>query len=154
MRRASLAFLLFCLSACDPPPPKPLCPYNGPVTVEANAGCFVDRGGEILLIRQHDGLVTVPGGASESGEDAHCTAYRETWEETGISVIPGELITVFDNGFHLYQCELNTAIEPIPIPYKYEVEAVLWRRVDQFEGLNWRFPREPGFYTELLEGQP
>lgn len=52
-----------------------------------------------------NGRLSLPGGSSEPGESAQCTAFRETWEETGLQLQPRELLEVFDTGFHLYRCD-------------------------------------------------
>src|SRR6476620_729032 len=52
--------------------------------------------GEILLVRQRDGDVwSTPGGAIEPDESPVDAVVRETWEETGLLVMPKTLIGVF-----------------------------------------------------------
>lgn len=56
-------------------------------SVKPSAGCFVRRGGEVLLIERTDnGNWSMPGGAMDPGESLAGCAVRETWEETGVRV--------------------------------------------------------------------
>lgn len=71
-------------------------------------GCFVfNRLGELLLIQRGKepgfGLWTVPGGRVEYGETLEVACQREVLEETGIKVVIGEMVTIFEpviEGFH------------------------------------------------------
>ena len=63
-------------------------------------GAVVVRAGKVLLIRRGQpplqGRWTVPGGRVESGERLEAAVVREVREETGVEVIPGELLAVVD----------------------------------------------------------
>lgn len=121
---------------------------------EANAGCFVARDGKLLVAQQHTGLWNLPGGTAEAGEAAQCTAERETWEETGVRVEAGELLRVFDNGFHLFRCRAadNTAA-PQP-PDGAEVRAAQWLQGGELADYRWRFPEQLADMQRLLRDQP
>jgi 8-oxo-dGTP pyrophosphatase MutT (NUDIX family) len=59
-------------------------------------GIIYGEQGEILLVRQRDGDVwSTPGGAIEPDESPADAIVRETWEETGLLVMPTALIGVF-----------------------------------------------------------
>jgi 8-oxo-dGTP diphosphatase len=90
----------------------------------------------------------MPGGSSEAGESGRCAAHRETWEETGLDLRPGELLARFETGFHLYRCEFHGASGDIRVTRPLEVRRAFYRNPEQFETLNWRFPEQ----VELLEG--
>lgn len=58
------------------------------------------RDGRVLLIRRGKeplrGRWLVPGGTVELGETLEEAVVREVREETGLEVVPGEVLTVFD----------------------------------------------------------
>jgi 8-oxo-dGTP diphosphatase len=49
-------------------------------------GCIVVRDAELLLVRNHRGLWSTPGGHLDFGESPDVCAARETFEETGVTV--------------------------------------------------------------------
>jgi 8-oxo-dGTP diphosphatase len=57
----------------------PRIPYVG-------VGCIVERDGKILLVREHRGLWSTPGGHLDFGESPSDCAAREALEETGVVV--------------------------------------------------------------------
>ena len=64
-------------------------------------GCFVfDSLGALLLIQRGKqpglGLWTIPGGRVEYGESLVDACRREVFEETGITVIIGQMVTIFE----------------------------------------------------------
>ena len=64
-------------------------------------GCFVfdDRGALLLIERGKPpglGLWTIPGGRVEYGESLVDACQREVLEETGITVVIGEMVTIFE----------------------------------------------------------
>ena len=66
-------------------------------------GAVIIRGGRVLLVRRNTeplrGEWSVPGGVLELGERLREGVRRETREETGIEVEPGEVLDVFDSIF-------------------------------------------------------
>ena len=102
----------------------------------------------MLVIRHEEsGRLANPGGYGEPGETAQCTAHRETWEETGVAVRVGPLLTRFDNGFLLYGC--STPLEGtgktagslvVPRQAIGEIVGVLWVDPANLRDEQWRFP--------------
>ena len=74
-----ILFLVSCAEA-------PKCHSTVESSNEANAGCLVVSENKLLLIEDHRGGLSLPGGSSNTGETAQCTAEREVWEETGVGV--------------------------------------------------------------------
>jgi ADP-ribose pyrophosphatase YjhB (NUDIX family) len=54
-----------------------------------------DADGRMLLVRQHGGLWSTPGGLVEPDELPADAVVRETWEETGLHVRPERVVGVF-----------------------------------------------------------
>ncbi len=66
----------------------PRIPYVG-------VGCIVVRGdGQVLMVRNHRGFWSTPGGHLDFGESPAECAARETLEETGIQVTDVEFVAV------------------------------------------------------------
>lgn len=97
-----------------------------------------------------NGDVSLPGGSSLPGEPAQCTAFRETWEETGLRLQPRELLQVFDTGFHLYRCERDSRSGVIDPPLRLEVREAFYLAADQFETYTWRFEEQRDLLKNLL----
>jgi len=120
------------------------CDYGHGDSKPAHAGCFVVHNGRLLAERlTYDReKLDVPGGQTNWNEPARCTAYRETYEETGYLVAPRELLAVVRNGFHLYRCEL---LRPEPLKgHDHEISWVGWLSAGEVasnaaQGM-WRFP--------------
>lgn len=117
--------------------------------VKASAGCLVLHEGKLLVVRdRRSGRLGFPAGGAAAGEAAPCTAHRETWEETGVSVVVGARLLVADNGFHLYRCfveEGDVTAEPsgeIPEQARSEITFVGWLRPDSIQAEDWRFPQQ------------
>ena len=66
-------------------------------------GAVIVDAGRVLLVRRATeplkGEWSVPGGMLELGETLHAGVVRETLEETGVAVEPGEVLDVFDSIF-------------------------------------------------------
>ena len=97
-----------------------------------------------------NGKVSPPGGSSEPGESAQCTAFRETWEETGLRLQPRELLQVFATGFHLYRCERDTSSGQIDPPVRFEVRAAFYLPAVGFDRYEWRFPEQQLLLKNML----
>jgi 8-oxo-dGTP diphosphatase len=148
----SLLLVLPCLVAgligCSEADPR--CPAEQSGPLAASAGCFATSRGRLLLVQGYNGEVSLPGGSSEPGESARCTAFRETWEETGLALEPGELLQVFDTGFHLYRCEATGTPGAIDPPVRFEVRDVLYLGADRFADYQWRFEEQRELLREML----
>ena len=71
---------------------------EGRLAVGCSAAVFDPSGRSVLLIRRVDnGLWAVPGGYMESGESFTEACAREVFEETGLTVKVGRLISVYTN---------------------------------------------------------
>jgi ADP-ribose pyrophosphatase YjhB (NUDIX family) len=60
---------------------------------------IIENGRVVLVKRAHPPILgewSIPGGVLEVGEMVHEAAVREAREETGLIVVPGELLGVFD----------------------------------------------------------
>lgn len=136
-RTAVLLLLAVGLSACERRPPP--CPYNDAPGSAPSAGCFVATEAGLLVVEQPGGTISVPGGMVEPGESARCAAVRETWEETGLRVSAGRLLSVFDSGFELYACDRQDENAPVRTRMPGEVSAVYFLPYSQFREARWRF---------------
>jgi 8-oxo-dGTP diphosphatase len=126
------------------------CPFAGGGEKAPSAGCFLVSAEGLLLVQGLNGRVSVPGGSSEPGETAQCTAFRETWEETGLRLQPRELLGVFSTGFHLYRCERDALSGEINPPPRFEVRAAFYLPADRFDNYVWRFEGQQELLKSLL----
>ena len=100
------------------------------------------------MIEQSNGLYSIPGGTSESGETAQCTAHRETWEEAGVDVKVGKLKHQFGNGFFLFECFAdNISLETNDAG---EVKQVLLVDPTEIPSELWRFPKQRKLTLEWM----
>ena len=130
----------------------PTCPYTGQPDYAPSAGCLAVVHGRILVVESRTGRLSPPGGKALQGESAQCAARRETFEETGLDLVPGKLLQVFDTGFHLYYCEIkhdSGDIEHNPL----EVKRGYWLPFDQFDAVMWRYPGQGKQLYRLLYPQ-
>lgn len=128
------ALLASCTGSAVPP-----CPYQGTPDFAPSAGCLAVVHGKILVVDSRKGGITPPGGKAFSGESAQCAAHRETFEETGLSLLPRQLVHVFDTGFHLYYCEIH-AESGLIAPEALDVKRGFWLSLEDFDKVQWRFP--------------
>lgn len=148
--RLNFVLVLSLLVACSEA--GPTCPYSGPGDRAPSAGCFTVADGKLLLVEGFNGKVSLPGGSSRAGESAQCTAFRETWEETGLQLQPRELLRVFDTGFHLYRCERDAHSGDIRPSLRFEVRAVYFLAPERFEEYEWRFPDQRALLQAMMLG--
>lgn len=145
--RLAVASLL-ALAACSEGAPD--CAFAGKPDTAPSAGCFSVTEDGLLLVQGMNGEISLPGGSSLPGESAQCTAFRETWEETGLRLQPRELLDVFDTGFHLYRCERDKRSGVIDPPPRLEVRTAFYLAPDQFESYVWRFEEQRDLLKKLV----
>jgi len=144
--RLWLAFALPLLVACEGAPD---CRFQGEGDEAVTAGCLVLHQEKLLLIEARGNKWSPPGGSVRPGESAQCGAERETWEETNVAVVAGELAMTFDNGFHLYWCD--PVGEPKPeVISPLEVMDVGFFGVESFANRRWRFPYQGELYYRMV----
>ncbi len=117
------------------------------VTQQANAGCLLVQAHKLLMVRSRlTGKYSLPGGTAERGEQASCTAHRETWEETGLDIMVGQQLHHFDNGFRLFACYIDkpasTAYDQLSAIDSGEINAVQWLDPVELSTDLWRFPQQ------------
>lgn len=148
---AAIVIALAGMSACNGE--APACPDTRATVAAKSAGCLVLKQQQLLMVIDHTGKLSVPGGSSDGVESPQCTAHRETWEETGVDVRPTALVRVFGNGFHLFQCELHPGSGEIDPPLRFEIQRALWLAPDKFKQHSWRFPEEQAWLEQWINTQ-
>ena len=143
----ALVLPLVVLACAGEPPP---CPFAEHPDRAPSAGCFTVSEEGLLLVQGMSGRISVPGGSSLSDESAQCTAFRETWEETGLSLRPGQLLTIFDTGFYLYRCERHAGSGEIDPPMRLEVLGAFYLPAARFEEFQWRFEDQRELLKDIL----
>lgn len=142
------------LSAKSTSSEPPDCPVSDAVTLAPSAGCLTVLNGHLLVIKAHNGKVSIPGGSVETTESAQCGAHRETWEETGLSVKPQALLRVFDNGFHLFQCQppaTSQVDDTLKPPFWLEIRQAFWLKPEDFDLHHWRFPNQRHWLADWIK---
>ncbi len=145
---ASVLIAVCSVAACSTK--QPPCPDQASTPAAANAGCLILKQHRLLMVIDHTGKLSVPGGSSDGAESPACTAHRETWEETGLDIRPGELVRVFDNGFHLYHCALHDGSGKINPPLRFEIQQALWLAPENFDDYPWRFPDQQQWLEQWI----
>jgi len=136
-------------------PTMPACPYQAELPPVASAGCLLNKGSSLLVVQGLNNRISVPGGSGEEGEAPRCTAYRETWEETGLPVKVGKIEKVFDTGFHLYRCRLLSPEATIDPPPRLEIRRAWFLPLAQFSDFEWRYPYQQALmHNWIREHQP
>jgi 8-oxo-dGTP pyrophosphatase MutT (NUDIX family) len=147
-RRKIVVLVLLTVTACSDGGGD--CPFTGVRDEAPSAGCFSVSAEGLLLVQGLNGKISPPGGSSEHGESAQCTAFRETWEETGLRLQPRELLRVFSTGYHLYRCERDAQSGEIDPPLRLEIRAAFYLPTDRFDEYHWRFPDEQSILRKMV----
>lgn len=84
------------IAQCFPPEDDYVTPK-----VDIRAAVF-DEKGRILMVRERDGLWSVPGGWADVGYSPREVVVKEVKEETGLDVRPVKLIAVHDKKCHAH----------------------------------------------------
>lgn len=132
--------------------------------LRADAGCIVLRKNannenELLTIISPLNRASIPGGQNRLAESASCTAIRETYEETGIAVTPVKLATVWENGFHIFECQIKPDAKDIatspsgmhPLVSLIEVSEIHWLSPREFDLYQWRFPEQSVWLSQYIQ---
>ena len=143
-----LLLSLLLVSACSPATDY-RCSFEGEPDDAPSAGCLTVVHNKVLLVDSRSGGVTPPGGKTREGESAQCAAHRETLEETGLDLIPRQLVHVFDTGFHLYYCEIHAGSGRIDAAVM-EVKRGFWLDIEDFDTVKWRYPGQGEVLQQLL----
>jgi len=145
-----VAILLVC-TACSHVEAPP-CPFTGEPEYALSAGCLALIHGKILVVESaRYGGISPPGGKSLRGESAQCTAHRETFEETGLDLIPRQRVAVFKTGFNLYYCEIYAGSGKIHPGSALEVRRGFWLPIEEFDQYIWRFNGQAERLRQLLQ---
>ena len=137
------------LSACDELEAPP-CPLPGAGITAPSAGCFAIRDNALLVVEGRNGTLSPPGGSAETGESARCTAFRETWEETGLRLHPEQEMNEFDTGFKLFYCAHHADSGEIDPPPRLEVRRAFYLPLQEFDQWTWRYPGQQTVLAEHL----
>ncbi|MEP5568484.1 MAG: NUDIX hydrolase [Halioglobus sp.] len=148
MRPFYSLIVLLMLGACSAQADR-TCSYDGEPDYAIAAGCLTVVHGKMLVVDSRTGGLTPPGGKSKEGESAQCTAHRETLEETGLDLIPRELLAVFETGFHLYSCDIHAGSGRIK-PAVMEVKRGFWLNLSDFDSVQWRYPGQDKILRNIL----
>ena len=149
--RALALGLVLVLIGCSRQAPQ--CPYVDSRERAPSAGCFTQRDGQLLLVQGLSGTVSLPGGLARAGESARCTAFRESWEETGLLLVPREVLRVFSTGFYLSRCEHGEGLVTPSPATRFEVRQALYLSADRFGDFTWRYPAQERLLGRLLTEQ-
>jgi len=161
MRFIFSIFALSLLVACSHKTPAPICKIDAThkSKIESNAGCFIQKKGKVLLIRQrYNSKLSFPGGTHEEGETAQCTAHRETWEEAGMNVTVGRTLYTHKNKFYLFECDIqedlgSENLKLLKTNDPVEIIDVLWVDPKNTSLTEWRYSPERALSIELLGSQ-
>jgi 8-oxo-dGTP pyrophosphatase MutT (NUDIX family) len=127
------------------------CPPSSLRELGPSAGCLVFNDQQVLVVQGYSGKISFPGGSSDTGEKAFCTAIRETREETGLAVNASRVIKQFENGFWLYDCEVADHSIAINPPFSFELVDVFWLTPDDFEQYTWRYPSQRAWLKKRMQ---
>ncbi|GAB3099127.1 NUDIX hydrolase [Aestuariicella hydrocarbonica] len=147
------------VSGCTQTPAPPDCPDTLVTSPAKSAGCLAVHQHRLLVVQGINQKISIPGGSGNPQEPAHCTAHRETWEETGLNVRPTKLVRVFDNGFHLFECQWGAEVQAQQPPkqsevldtppFFLEIRQAMWLNSKDFAQYEWRFPEQREWLQQL-----
>ena len=150
MRGSALLGIILLMWGCGEAAPPCQNAVQSPVA--PSAGCLVVTNRGALLVRDWTGSVGLPGGSVQPGESARCGAEREVFEETGLSVVAGDMAQRFDNGFQLFWCEVAAPAEPT-IHSPFEIRQIIWWQPAEARFIEWRYPRQGDQIQALIAGR-
>lgn len=129
---------------------RPPCPFTGSPEYAPSAGCLTAVDGRLLVVEYHSGKLSPPGGKAKEGESAQCAAHRETYEETGLDLLPVVLAATFDTGFKLYFCNMHSGSGELHVDNPLEIRRARWLPLDQVPKSSWRFPGQGEALVRIL----
>ena len=71
-------------------------------------------------------------------------------EETGLDLLPRQLLRTFDTGFNLYYCEIHSGSGSIEPRSFFEVQRAYWLPLEDFGRVDWRFPGQGQELEQML----
>lgn len=150
IRRTALISSLLATSGCVAL--RPACELEPGYDVADNgpAACAILEQDHLLVIRHlYSGKLDLPGGMAKHGENARCTAQRETWEETGLRVTVLEPLPGLGNVYRCVLAEPHAAVEDPPLRWwsRGEVADLSWVDPATLTAAQWRY----GERVELLK---
>ncbi len=151
MKKSALNVLISTLLCACSYPDTPPCSFSGEPAVAPSAGCFSVIDQRLLVVQGLKGDISPPGGNSNSDEIAQCTAVRETWEETGLTLKPGRRLATLATGFHLYECQRDIDSGEIDPHARLEVRLAFYLHVDEFDQWDWRYPGQEDLLRKLIK---
>lgn len=115
---SAILLILPLFSCSQSAPSTPVCRVQSEIIIDSiskSAGCIIPIAEKVLLIQHRlSGRLDIPGGGQNDGESLACAAHRETWEETGLNVVVGELVAHTSNGMALFACSQDAGYEALP----------------------------------------
>jgi 8-oxo-dGTP diphosphatase len=120
---------------------------------QVGVGCIVVREGQLLLVRNHRGFWSTPGGHLDFGESPEACAAREAFEETGVSVTNVEFVAITndlldDAGKHYVTIWMRAEAEGVPvIGDPAEIAEIGWFAADALPA-----PLQP-YFKNLIDGR-
>ncbi|MGE7091078.1 NUDIX hydrolase [Lysinibacillus sp. NPDC048646] len=106
---------------------------------------------QILMVHNHEGHWSLPGGKVEADETLIEATIRETFEETGYKIVIGNLLAVNESKFtkrnhhalfFTFEAQIVAGVEEIKLPL--EISQIDWAAI---ETANLRMP----YYSEGIE---
>lgn len=121
--------------------------YNDPAAPEPNSivvavTAFVqDDHGRLLMIRRTDNnMYSIPGGAQDVGEPIGHTVVREVKEETGIDVVPIDVIGIYSDPNHVIVYKNGEIRQQFSICFRAQATGGDVRTSDESSEVQWVSP--------------